>query len=97
LEYASVKGKDMLRIIAEIHVSDEREDEIVRHSGLRYKNLIRYIDTKIKAAFESDGLQAYVKDVKIEPRRERGLAQAEQPAKPVEIKKRGQKPLNRKA
>ncbi|MCU0608899.1 MAG: hypothetical protein MUF22_03915 [Chitinispirillaceae bacterium] len=57
----------MLRIIAEIHVSDEREDEIVRKSGLRYGSLKRYVHRKLVDAFRDDRLHAEVKEIKIGP------------------------------
>jgi len=57
----------MLRIIAEIHISDERENQIVSQLGLRHSNLIRYIDRRIRKLFSEDELQAFVKEVHIEP------------------------------
>ena len=57
----------MLRIIAEILISDDRENQIVRKLGLRHSNLIRYIDRRVRKLFSEDDLQAFVKEVHIEP------------------------------
>lgn len=57
----------MLKVLIEVVVTDERENEIVKETGLGYKNLVRYIDRKITEMFEHDKMHAYVKDVKIIP------------------------------
>jgi hypothetical protein len=57
----------MLRIIAEIHISDEREDEIVQKTGLRHQNLIRYINRKLVDMFNEDHMEASVKEIRVEP------------------------------
>ncbi len=57
----------MLKILIEVVVTDERENEIVKEAGMGYKNLVKYVDRKIVDMFEADKLHAYVKDVKIIP------------------------------
>jgi hypothetical protein len=71
----------MLRIIAEIHISDEREDQIVRKLGLRHSNLIRYIDRRVRKLFSEDDLQAFVKEVHIEPVYSKAVSQKLAPQK----------------
>jgi hypothetical protein len=55
----------MLKITIELTVSDERESEIVRNCGMKYQNLVRYIQQSIVDMFRKDKISAIVSNVNV--------------------------------